>query len=303
MGNMHISTQTDLRSAIIGGLTIGVAASGLFIFNKTTSGISGVLRSTIFSAPKLVHSSYILGLVTSGMLLKMVKPDAFGPENSVRQLSANGAALAGVLVGFGASLSNGCTSGHGVCGLPRLSPRSLVAVMTFMASGMITAITFRDSKFLYGIDTGSKNTIVAPVIAICSATVAFSFLPRIFGHLIDMSSDLGPIYVKDTVVETMTGFASAVVFGLGLGFSGMTNPGKVIGFLDLTNPSGWDPSLMGVMGGAVLFNEVAFQGIARISDDHKRAVNLQPSFASADLFNWKLILGSTLFGCGWVRFE
>ena len=81
----------------------------------------------------------LLGLVLAGAIGKLLAPEQIG--HSPRSLGV--LAVAGLCVGIGTRLSNGCTSGHGVCGLSRLSPRSLVAVVTFMAAGVLTVVALR----------------------------------------------------------------------------------------------------------------------------------------------------------------
>ena len=93
----------------------------------------------------LWRSLFLLGLLIGGFILKFIRPEAF--ESLSQNMSTWDYAIAGLLVGFGTLLGNGCTSGHGVCGNSRLSFRSLVATITFIAFGMISVVIF---KFLRG---------------------------------------------------------------------------------------------------------------------------------------------------------
>ena len=116
---------------------IGAAAALLFLTHGRIAGISGVLGSLLPPVPRDLgwRLAFLVGLVGSGVVAAAWSPGAVGA--SVR--SPLLVLVAGLLVGFGTRLGGGCTSGHGVCGLSRLSSRSTVAVMTFMATGAITA--------------------------------------------------------------------------------------------------------------------------------------------------------------------
>ena len=128
-------------SATIGGALIGVSASIVLLCHGRIAGISGILGG-VFRTPISEMSSrfaFIGGLIVGGVILSFVYPDAFIFEGG-RELSV--VIPAGVIVGFGTQLGSGCTSGHGVCGLSRLSFRSLVATMMFMGFGFATASGF-----------------------------------------------------------------------------------------------------------------------------------------------------------------
>lgn len=129
-------------SALTGGLLIGLSAALLILCNGRIAGISGIVGG-LLQRPQTGdvgwRAAFVLGLVLAPMLYQVV---AGLPEI---RIDAGWAVLllAGVLVGYGARLGSGCTSGHGVCGLSRLSPRSLVATLTFMATGFITVYAVR----------------------------------------------------------------------------------------------------------------------------------------------------------------
>ena len=124
--------------AIIGGALIGSAASLLFLGVGKIAGISGVVGSLLRSGDdeKQWRILFLLGLLLGGVVLVFVAPSSIMAPNA-RSLAA--VAFAGLLVGFGTRMGNGCTSGHGVCGLSRFSKRSLVATLSFMATGFATA--------------------------------------------------------------------------------------------------------------------------------------------------------------------
>ncbi len=128
-------------SALLGGSLIGLAASILVLFNGRVLGVSGLFSGTWSGAvgDKAWRWMALLGLAAAPWLYRLV-----GETVPVVQSPAwMGVIVAGLLVGFGTRLGSGCTSGHGVCGVSRLSPRSLVATLMFMASGFLTVFVLR----------------------------------------------------------------------------------------------------------------------------------------------------------------
>ena len=121
--------------ALGGGALIGLAASLALVGHGRIAGISGTLgRAFDRDQGAAFRVPFLAGLVVMGLVIAWLAPSAIGA--AVRDLPS--LAVAGLLVGIGTTLGNGCTSGHGVCGLARLSPRSIVAVAVFMASGAVT---------------------------------------------------------------------------------------------------------------------------------------------------------------------
>jgi uncharacterized protein len=122
-------------SALLGGVLIGAAASLLLLANGRVAGISSILDGLlVFGRGDWTWRA----LFVSGLLLAGVGALLFAPERigaSPRSLPT--LIIAGLLVGIGTKLASGCTSGHGVCGISRLSPRSLIATCTFIALGML----------------------------------------------------------------------------------------------------------------------------------------------------------------------
>ncbi|HVM95429.1 MAG TPA: YeeE/YedE thiosulfate transporter family protein [Candidatus Acidoferrales bacterium] len=127
---------TAVSRALAGGLLIGSAASGLLLLNGRLAGISNIVAGLISPRPGETdwRLAFLIGLLAGGATLLFAYPSAF-PETSSRPLGL--LAVAGLLVGVGTRLGNGCTSGHGVCGLARRSPRSLSATLVFMTTGAI----------------------------------------------------------------------------------------------------------------------------------------------------------------------
>ena len=137
-----MSVQT-IADAVAGGLLIGSAAGLLLILSGRIAGVSGMaarsLRITDAGPPWTQATMFVLGLVGGALAVSLMRgtPDVT-VTSSVPVLIGGG-----LLVGFGSRLGNGCTSGHGVCGLARLSPRSMAATATFMAAAMATVFLVR----------------------------------------------------------------------------------------------------------------------------------------------------------------
>lgn len=129
-------------SGLAGGLFIGVSAALLLSLNGRLAGISGILGSAMsgLNRDTLWRWLFLAGLLLGATVEFWVAPGVrtFNSASSWPTLL-----LAGLLVGYGTRLGNGCTSGHGICGLARLSARSTVAVVTFMLSGAVTTFIVR----------------------------------------------------------------------------------------------------------------------------------------------------------------
>lgn len=124
-------------AALLGGALIGLSASLLLLLQGRIAGISGILGGLLppTAGDADWRVAFVAGLVAAGTVATIAAPAAFD-ATSLRSVGVT--ALAGLLVGYGTRLGNGCTSGHGICGLARLSGRSLVSVLTFMAAGGVT---------------------------------------------------------------------------------------------------------------------------------------------------------------------
>jgi len=126
--------------ALIGGALIGLSASLYWSLNGRIAGISGIAFAALFERGRgrWPRVCFLIGLFASGLVFARYTNRVPAPELPLLVLAA-----AGLLVGYGTRVSGGCTSGHGVCGLSRLSLRSLVAVLTFMVTAAITVLVVR----------------------------------------------------------------------------------------------------------------------------------------------------------------
>ena len=130
-------------TALTGGILLGIASAAFILLNGRVLGISGIVGGLL--APRRAdigwRLSFLLGLLLAPTALTLLAPGLIrAPRIDAGILTL---IAAGLLVGFGTRYGSGCTSGHGVCGLSRLSPRSLVATLTFMAAGFATVFVIR----------------------------------------------------------------------------------------------------------------------------------------------------------------
>jgi uncharacterized protein len=128
-------------SALAGGIMLGLASALFILVNGRILGISGIVGGLLRPQPKDLgwRMSFLLGLLIAPVLYMLMGGSV------VARIDAGWVTVvvAGLLVGFGTRYGSGCTSGHGVCGLSRLSPRSLVATLAFMGAGFVTVFLTR----------------------------------------------------------------------------------------------------------------------------------------------------------------
>ena len=132
--------------ALAGGLLIGLASALFVLGNGRIAGIAGLVASPLRAlvagkslTPERTRLLFLLGLVLAPWAWRLVAPLPAGPVD----VGTAGLVAAGLLVGVGVRMGNGCTSGHGVCGLSRLSLRSLANVLAFMGAGFLTVFVLR----------------------------------------------------------------------------------------------------------------------------------------------------------------
>ena len=131
---------------LLGGVLIGLASAIMMMWNGRIAGISGIVDGVI--SPLSSRQSgefgwkswFFVGMLVMGGVLFIVRPESFPTAMLCFFMVI---VVVGLLVGFGTRLGSGCTSGHGVCGMSRLSPRSIVATLTFMAVGMLVVAGVR----------------------------------------------------------------------------------------------------------------------------------------------------------------
>lgn len=306
---MHLSEGIDIQNGLAGGVIIGLSASVFLLVSGKITGLSGIAEGLVHSSGTDWNWTYTTGLVVSGAILAKLKPDAFGPAT---EINPGAIIVAGLLTGFGTRLSGGCTSGHGLCGLSRRSPRSLMAVLSFMFSGAVTAFLTRSPQYLHSLVYHQNQTLIVikpegsimywiPTLSVLALSLISSYQQntQVVAREKPDKSTTSSIWMH------LASFGNALVFGLGLGISGMCNPDKVLGFLDFSNESyGWNPTLMSVLGAGCAVTFAAFHYFTAA----KTTVVLNKSSSLNNLLkmgivkenmvmDWKLILGKFNLYC------
>ena len=136
-------TEFEVAMPLAGGILIGVAAAMTLLFSGKIAGISGIFGGMLFQqgVERTWQTVFVAGLIAGGVLLYNINTEYF-EDSSGRGLVT--VTIAGLLVGIGTRVGGGCTSGHGVCGIGRLSARSLTATVTFVVAGMAMVVLFQN---------------------------------------------------------------------------------------------------------------------------------------------------------------
>ena len=140
--------QQEWLMGLIGGVFLGVSATVLLVASGKIAGISGIFYGALTSKKGDWRLFFLLGLIVSGFVGYAIDPELF-VNNEPRPISV--LLLAGFLVGFGTKLGSGCTSGHGICGMSRLSLRSVVATLCFIFSGAVMVMIYLFSPIFKGL--------------------------------------------------------------------------------------------------------------------------------------------------------
>lgn len=215
------------------------------------------------------------------------------PDSELKYaLSKLGYVIVGLLVGFGTKLGNGCTSGHGICGLARFSRRSLAAVVTFMTTAIITA-SLLPENFL-------KSNPVIP-------TKLPSFTSSVQNDVLVIAATVAAVAIGSSLknkqpLHKMIGASiSGFLFATGLAVSGMILPSKVVGFLDVSNiasSGSYDPTLACVMAGGVLVSLLGYQ-YKNIFRNVKPILAEEYNVPCNTIIDSRLLIGASCFGLGW----
>eukprot|EP00304_Pavlova_gyrans_P012400 CAMPEP_0206060128 /NCGR_PEP_ID=MMETSP1466-20131121/50530_1 /ASSEMBLY_ACC=CAM_ASM_001126 /TAXON_ID=44452 /ORGANISM="Pavlova gyrans, Strain CCMP608" /LENGTH=493 /DNA_ID=CAMNT_0053435461 /DNA_START=69 /DNA_END=1550 /DNA_ORIENTATION=+ len=291
--SLHISAQFTLTSALLGaagGIVIALATSMHLLLRGRITGISGICQG--ISSLSLAFSrrtwrlAFLIGMVIGACLMAEAMPTAYAADALDPTVSV--AAVAGVLVGVGTKLGSGCTSGHGVCGLPRFSKRSFTSVLTFCFVGAATAVVMSASGLRAGSPAAPSQELRYVALALgvaCAALLFATAKKKDPAHSVHQSSES---------VDVALSLAVGIVFAVGLSVAQMTRPSRVVGFLDPTQ--GWDPTLAFVLFSAVLFNLCSFRYILRRQTPIMACEFEIPT--NKDL-TVELVGGAVIFGAGW----
>jgi len=290
--------SNDISCALVGGAIMASATSlNLLLCGKIT-GMSSLLSSVLGGKPDFRWKlSSMVGIMTGALVGfqylggRTGSLDLFGERLSVQMfdsslLPATNVLLGGLLVGYGVRLGSGCTSGHGLCGLPRLSKRSIAAVSVFMSVGLATA-TLLD-----------KHPLIPKIDVI--ETFASSLYINLSQHtpvvLTVINLVMALVWVQKTreIKEFIASYLVGILFSAGLFISGMTQVSKILSFLTFNNS--WNPNLMFTMASGVGINLLTFNLILKRNQPVLTSAFLIPPKGDID---GRLIAGAAVFGLGW----
>lgn len=292
-------TSQELGFAALGGFLIALSTSLNLFFQGRITGMSGIYYGLITKDKSFGWKALFLvtTLATSIVVWDIAGFDSLGddypalfdhPSTLVYNLNKGGFFLAGLLVGLGTKLGNGCTSGHGVCGLPRFAIRSWVYVPIFLVVAIITAtfrnyVPFLEDNYTHEFDSKDYDTILNALLFV------LIWILCIYCIYVLMN------FSWSELLETVTTLSTAILFSLGLIISGMNKRRKINGFLVMSED--WDVSLLIVLCVAVGVNFLTFYYIVRVRN--KTAFGEKLEIPSNNKIDPKLIVGGVLFGLGW----
>ena len=313
---------------ILGGTIIGLAAAILLLFSGDILGASGIISSVTLSPISSLQDSkqhwklvfLACFLLTSHLFLSSVYDDK---ENGLASLSWAAFLIGGFFVGFGTKLGNGCTSGHGICGLARFSMRSLLSVCTFMVMGALTSYLTQEATtpfskgafdFLRSDPQEEPLKIWTTVAALVSGFVA---LIALVAPSLSIAKEQETFPVNDRA-KLAPAAVAGTLFAVGLYISQMVYPVRVLGFLNvgLMAQGDWDATLMFVMGGGLVISILSYQAVdgyntiaSRILSTSELYHPLTKPLALSEgstfsvpcnaVIDRNLIFGAMSFGLGW----
>jgi len=295
-------TYDKYINGILGGLIMSIASTLHLLLKGKITGISGTLFRTITLGDFGYNICFLSGMILIPSLFRGFTKKSFynrileEPIPYTDSLSIIGFFISGFLVGFGTKMANGCTSGHGVCGLPRLSKRSFAAIATFLVFGFGLGtlryyVTFLENDFI--LDKKRKDEIIIPdnvtkiisIIFFCLSIIVF-ILVMIFKVIKGKTYEFKEILIS---------FLIGALFSFGLIESGMAKRHLVILFLSIGKD--WDATLIRVLGAAVGLNLITFNLILKKME--KPIFHSKFQLPDKTEIYAKLLIGATIFGIGW----
>jgi uncharacterized membrane protein YedE/YeeE len=305
------------ENAAGGGLILAAAVLGRYLSTGDAIGCSTLVSpfsmSGISKAALDTKLPLFAGIVATPLVLPYLGLAHLLPAGGYEVIEGTSRlVLAMLLVGFGSKLGGGCTSGHGLSGIGRLSVRSVANVCTFMAFGALAATMFNTNALLHVVTETGKGKAVTAVNAIANTVSATQADKALYGKILASAfagyATIGYLAKNNIIikrgsqaadiVKSAVHGATGVLFGVGLVVSQMVNPAKVSTFLQFTQ-STWDPSLGFVMGAALA---AIIPGILIIKNQLNNSTFGDP-FKLPDpvtaAIDAKLIVGGAIFGTGW----
>ncbi|KAF8637424.1 hypothetical protein AX17_002919 [Amanita inopinata Kibby_2008] len=290
-------SPTPVQS-FLGGVGLVPPVYALLRLNGCVFGISGFVHRAIKGNREAL--SAIAGLVAGGAVVGLFEHT--GPQPAIVEIPR--ILLAGFLVGLGTKLSNGCTSGHMICGVSRLSLRSIAATATFCVTGAITAILTHTNlppagSFDWSLGRHGKALLALQVVPLLITSSLYAFAPP--------SADQGKTTGTQAIeVQTLTPaqrllrylafMTTSIEFAFALRLSNLTDPGRVVSFLVLPFNRAFDASLVFLALGALPSTMILYH-CARGSE--KTRLGGAWGIPSGGDIDAKLLAGAAIFGVGW----
>jgi uncharacterized membrane protein YedE/YeeE len=346
-------TSTDYAAwgvGIAGGVMISLVTLCFTYGSGNLIGVSGILHGIIrpwskefipwksfFIAGVLIAGSSGYAILSLDATSREARNTVFGPDQSNQPLWV--CLLSGICVGFGASMSNGCTSGHGLVGVSRLSPRSIVATGTFFCTGIITAsltLSSFGAPIFHGETPPSFTLGSLYVIPLVAVLVFHVIMVSLFSksHIQTICPPDFSMWI--TICKTswhiqLFSLLMGFLFGVALLLTGMCNPDIIAGFLNFGS-SQWNPQLLLVCVGCMIPNVIGFYYVAHLqqppylvvatvspaADSTAKATTTTttgtgtgttknlcdiiaygPKHPKNNKIEWRLIVGAIIFGFGW----
>ncbi|CAB9527189.1 YeeE YedE family integral membrane protein [Seminavis robusta] len=308
---------------IVGGSLIGGSAGVLLILNGDIMGASGILSNALVNPIQAIqnpknHWRYVylasfalsVNVFVNYLAPKDFMSDERSLDSDVPIPSAIAYILGGFFVGLGTKIGNGCTTGHGICGISRFSPRNLVATCTFTGCSMATTYflsplrqwgsmtEFLRTTGIPAMSSVGSGLFLAAAVFAALATPAFSAKNR--------SATLDQAQGENEDRKTLGATLSGAMFAAGLAISGMAKASKVHDFLCISGFSkgSFDPTLVAVMGCGILASWLSYQFVDGFSMTSKTPLTCplmgdKFSVPTNTAIDSQLLLGTSLFGLGW----
>ncbi|ESK94570.1 family integral membrane protein [Moniliophthora roreri MCA 2997] len=287
-----MSTPTPLRS-FLGGVGLSFPVHALLTLNGSVFGISGFLHRAVRGSKE--GWTAVLGLVSGGVAIGLL--EGRGPQLRMPELPV--VLLSGLLVGVGTRMANGCTSGHMISGLSRLSKRSITATLTFFAAGvpvsrlLHSSLPPRYASEPFALDSYAKTLLAAQAIPLLLVSLLYLRTPS---PPSSENTDPNAEKASSSTSRLLTFWATGVEFALALRLSELSDPTKVISFLLLPIHPAFDPSLMFLALGAL---PASFCLYHFCRGPEKPRLGGTWSISKGGLVDTKLVVGAAFFGVGW----
>ncbi|WVQ70845.1 hypothetical protein IAR50_000370 [Cryptococcus sp. DSM 104548] len=285
---------------LLGGIYLYLATSQLLTDTGRVFGISSIVDGAVLGQHegwRLAATGGLLAGPLVGALTGLSKVYPGHALLAVEAMDVRRIAVAGMLVGLGSRLGSGCTSGHMLCGVSRLSPRSLVSTAIFFSTAVLVANLFPSSS----VPTLPAYTLSLPSMATIAVITGSAVAAKLLYKIIVSWTSSISTETPSALSRFTPYFLAGLTFSLGLSISGMTDPVKVARFLRFPTPSTFDPSLAMVMLGGVLPNAIHYASITK-----KAQGKPKPTLAweewnvpSRRDIDWRLVVGAVVFGAGW----